>query len=702
MGNICCEYLNSIFPNPANALPRLILLKKTDLAADDYSPLTPEKSANNDIVEAGIVPLNLIEPQSSNQVSSSSRTRTIEDYIVVWLSATPDEDCISLNYFRGIIHSIQLFSHVEELQKFSVQANDKKLILILSGIVTENVVSSIHQLFEVVTIYILSNNQWKDVHWINQYEKIQGIFTTIESLCEQLKPRIHLSDKDLLPMEILDSSLPIKQYLIKQLLLFGINQSEALQKGFLHFVRQEYPNELNVIDDFEQNYTSTSAIRWFLRDCFLTCAMRKAFQTENMRVLFQIAFFIQDLHRFIAETKNYHSMIVYRGQGILENQLERLKNHLNSFLSFKDFLPVHTDRTISLNSVYLARNNSDYLGVLFRIEIQSMELLISLREDEYLLSVFSRFRIGEMIEIEGRIWQIDLFLVENDDQQMKEHLRAIGGCEEHAVWQQLGLYYSEINQAEDFYKLLLEFNLINQPKQFAFLHEQLAILSQKKNHSIDALLYYQKSLKDYLTVLSSNDPSLFHIYLQLGILSHQQQNTNEAIQHFKCALKIALRSSSFDPLQVSGLYEYIGDVYSDEKMFLGAIGNYQSALETQLNYCPVPSASMAKIYEKIGQIFYRMEDFTRAFSYYAKVLQIQKKSLSPNHADLAKTNYRLALSLDGLQHHKEAIEYASRAVNIARHALGFNHDYTRTCEDYLNQLRQKTFIGVIPNGAVYG
>lgn len=701
MGNVCCNWLNSRFLNPTNSSPCLILQNKIDLSADNYFLSMSEKSSRVDQVESGTVPLN------SNEIPSSSTIVTIEEFIVIWLSTTTDEeDRMSLDYLRGIIHSFQVFSLTEEFQTFLVREKDKKLVLILSGMFTENAMSSMHQLSQIVALYILSNDQWNAMQWINQYEKIQGIFTSIEPLCEQLKRRIYPSDKDLLPLEILDSSSTVRQYLIQQFLLFEINYSKELKTDFLRLVRQEYPNELNVIDDFEQNYTSSSVIQWFVRDCFLTYTMKKAFQTENMRLLLYMAFFIQDLHRFITEGKNCYSMIVYRGQGILKNQLQRLQHDGNRFLSFKDFFHMCTDRTIALNDARLARNNPEYLGVLFRIEIPSIG--ISLREyheDGYLLSRFSRFRVGEMIEIEEKVWQIDLVSSEKGDQYMEEYFRSIEGTEQHAIWQQLGLYYSDrnqIDQAEDFYKLLLEFNLINQSKQLAFLYEQLAILSQRKDRSIDALLYYQKSLNNSLTFLPPTDPLLFHKYLQIGILSHQQHNTNEAIQYFKCALKISLRSSSFDPLQTSNLYEYIGDVYDDAEMFLDAIGNYQSALETQLHHCSSPCASIAKIYEKIGQIFYRLEDFTRAFSYFAKTLQIQKKFLSPNHADLADTNYRLALSLDGLQQYKEAIEYASRALNIARHALGFNHDYTRTYGDYLDQLRKKTSIGVIPNGAVYG
>jgi tetratricopeptide (TPR) repeat protein len=97
-----------------------------------------------------------------------------------------------------------------------------------------------------------------------------------------------------------------------------------------------------------------------------------------------------------------------------------------------------------------------------------------------------------------------------------------------------------------------------------------------------------------------------------------------------------------------------------------------------------------------------MGDYTRAFSYFDKTLQIQKKSLSPNHSILANTNYNIALVLNGLQQYKEAIEYASRAANIARHSFGSNHNDVQLYEEYLEKLRKKTFVGVIPNGAVYG
>ncbi|CAF4434154.1 unnamed protein product, partial [Rotaria magnacalcarata] len=81
-------------------------------------------------------------------------------------------------------------------------------------------------------------------------------------------------------------------------------------------------------------------------------------------------------------------------------------------------------------------------------------------------------------------------------------------------------------------------------------------------------------------------------------------------------------------------------------------------------------------------------------------LKIQKKYLSLNHSTLAETNYHIAMTFAGLQQYRKAIEYAALAVNIARHSLESNDDHIRLYEDYLHELREKTLIGVLPNGPV--
>jgi len=717
MGNLCCNFFPSFSKNSSNSLPVLIVYKPHDSSAPiTYSQPTPDKSTDIDMNEFVLSPTEVTKQKSSDQLAQYPKPPIIENYIVVWLTSNINEDQNSVNHLHRIFNSFRLFNNIDEFFAFIVQIKKEKLFLIVSDVFARNIISFIHKTSELVAIYIISTHQSNDEQWINQYKKIQGIFTHIEPICENLKCLIHLSENDILPFEILNSSSIIIQYLIKQILLFEIDYHEKSKNDFIDFARQQYPNELNIINEFEENYTPSTAIWWYTRKCFIYSAMNNAFRHENIELLIKMGFFIRDLHQKIdqlqTEINNSNTIIVYRGQGILENDFERIKNNKNGFLSFKNFLWTNTDRKISLSFARSARNNPDLFGVLFRMEINSMMKFSSLEklsyylnsENENLFSIYSLFRIDEIKQIEDQIWEINLILIQNDDQKLKDYLEPINDIEGQTAWQQLGFYFIENNQfdkAEELYKILIEFNLINDSKQLALLNEQLGILYQRKNDSINSLLYYKKSLKDYLTFFSQNDSNLFEIYLNIGILFRQQNNFNEAIKNFKYALNIALHQLSFDHLEISILYHYIAEIYDKQGIFVDAIQNYQSALENQLNHVPLDHLSIAETYNKIGEIFYRMEDYTTAFSYYDKTLKIQKKSLSPNHSVLAITNYNISKALVGLQQYKEAIEYASQAVNIARHSFGSNHKDVRLYEDYLNELREKTLIGVIPNGAVY-
>jgi tetratricopeptide (TPR) repeat protein len=703
MGNRCCKVSLSSPPNP---LPSLLSYKKNDTLPKFYHRLKADKPIEinvNDIILPPIkpiqqTPLNILPP-------------TFENYIVVWLTSNIDEDEDAINQVKRIVISFRLFTDIDEFFAFIIEnKEEEEIILILSDILAQKILSFIYQTSQLIEIYILSHNQSTDEQWIKQYKKIQGIFYHIEPVCDQLKQKTYLSENDIISIDILNSSSIIIQYFIKQILLYEINYHEKSKKDFIAFAREQYPNEVDIINEFELNYTPSTAVRWYTRKCFLYSAMNQAFGTENIDLLITMGFFIRDLHQEIdrldAKIGKKNAMIVYQGQGILENELERIKNNKNGFLSFKNFLWANTDRQLALRFSHLARNNPDFFGVLYRININSLIKLICYLNSkcEILVSIYSLFRIGEIKQIEEKIWQIDLILIDYNDQQLKDYFKPIVTNQGQTAWQQLAFHFIQLNQydkAEELYKILIESNAIDNSKQLASLYEQLGFIYHKKNDFINSLLYYEKSLKYYLNFLSQNDSTLFPIYLNIALLLRQQNNSTEAVQYLKCALNIAQHSSQIDHLQIATLYHRIAKIYEEEGRFADSIQNYQSALESEFNHFPRHHVTIAKTYHKIGQMFYRTEDYTAAFSSYHKSLQIQKKSLSPNHSLLAITNYHIARALAGLLQYKEAIEYAANALNIARHTFGSNHEDVRLYEDYLKKLRRKTLIGVIPNGAVY-
>ncbi|CAF3363361.1 unnamed protein product [Rotaria socialis] len=644
-------------------------------------------------------------------------TKIIENYVVVWFGRNIDEDHNSINQIRRVAHSFRLFTDIDELFAFIVKLNDEKLLLILSDPSAQKVVSSIHQTSQLIAVYILSNDRLNDESWIKKFEKIHGTFTHMESICEKLKDKLFLPEKDIIPIEILDATTLLIQNLIKKILLDEIVYHKKSKKKLIKYARQQYANELDTIKEFEENYIPSKAIWWYTRKCFLYVAMNNAFRTHDIELIIKMGFFIRDLHRQINqsadEIDNQTETIVYRGQGISEHDLDMLKTKKNGLLSFNNFLWTNTNRDTSLHFAYSARNNPDLIGVLFQMKINSSIKSISLEKLSYdlnsesgiLFSIYTLFRIDEIKQVDDKIWEINLILINDNDQQLQEYVQSVERIEEKTAWQQLGFYFIQINEfdtAELLYKILLQSNATDDSEQLAILNERLGFLYNKKNNLIDSLLHYKKSLEIYLTISLSDDSSLYSIYLNIGNLFHKQNNLNEAMENYKCALNIILHSLKIDSIKVATVYYHIAEIYNAQGLFSEAIQNYQSSLESELKIAPHRQLPLANTYNRIGAAFYQMNDFITAFSYYGKALKIQKKYLSPNHSTLAETNYHIAMTFAGLQQYRKAIEYAALAVNIARHSLESKDDRIRLYEDYLHELQEKPLIGVLPkNGSVH-
>ncbi|UJR27804.1 hypothetical protein I4U23_009073 [Adineta vaga] len=718
MGNQCLQFSSPLsMGNQLNTEPSLVTHRIIGSL-----PRTTPKSPSKKFIdvrpkESNRLSILSIKQEPSTKLSQYPKRLIIQNYTIVCLITTIDENQIAINYLQRTFHSCRIFINIDDFFAFILQMKEENLFLILSEIFAKKILSFIHKTSQLIAIYILSKTQSQNHPWIVQYPKLQGIYLNIESICQSIQYKLQLSEYNTISHEIHDSSTIIVQYLIHQCLLSEIISNEKSRNNFFNFVRQQYPNEFDIINEFEEYYRPSKAIWWYTRKCFLYHALDKAFYHENIEELFLMRFFIQDLHQQITQTcEEIHlnsPKFVYRGQGILEKDLIQMKNIDNIFFTFKNFFWATSDKNHSLRFAQSERyKQHQSCGVLYRIEIPASMKLISLEQssyylnskNEFLFSIDSLFRISEIQQIDEQLWQIDLILIDKNDVQSQEYLKTIENIEGETFWQKSGVYLIELKQfskAENFYQALILSNSITNLKQIALVHEQLGFIYYKKIDSTNSLLHYRKSLKIYLTILSLNDPSLLPIYLNLGTLLQEQKQFNEAIKHLKCALNIALHFFPHDHLQIANIYHYLAEIYEEDGIFVDAIQHYQFALENELHFYPSYHCSIAKTYNRIGEMFHRINDYSTAFSYFNKTLNIQKKILPPNHRLLATTNYNLARTLNGLQDYKEAIEYASQALNIARHTFGSDHDDVRLYENYLRKLRRNTLIGVIPNGAVY-
>lgn len=118
------------------------------------------------------------------------------------------------------------------------------------------------------------------------------------------------------------------------------------------------PIQLRKIDDFEKNYTTDQAIRWYTKDSFLYRVLNTALRQNDMTTIIDLRFFIVDLHDQLTKSQMEflrtlpvdaaQTMTLYRGQLISKIELTKLKKLIGKYISINSFFSTSTDEAVAL------------------------------------------------------------------------------------------------------------------------------------------------------------------------------------------------------------------------------------------------------------------------------------------------------------------------------------------------------------------
>jgi hypothetical protein len=309
------------------------------------------------------------------------------------------------------------------------------------------------------------------------------------------------------------------------------------KKELVEYCRLQYADSdigLQVIDEFEQKYPGPSPIWWYTRECFTYWMLNKTLRTQDVGIIIKMGFFAQDLHRQIeqlySELDNRRCFTVYRGQGMLNAKFASMSRSKDGLLSFNSFLSTSTNRDVAKMFAESARGNAELTGVLFQMEIDPFVSSIPFAsldkisyylesENEILFSMHTVFRIGEMKQIDDRLWEVHLKLTSDNDEQLMhltEHIRekidAPTGL--HRLGSLMFLM-GELGKAEEIFHTLVETTSIDDWTGLASLYHMLGYVNNEKGDLSSALTYYKQSLDIELTYLSSDSSKLTREPIQL-------------------------------------------------------------------------------------------------------------------------------------------------------------------------------------------
>ncbi|CAF1355582.1 unnamed protein product [Adineta steineri] len=628
----------------------------------------------------------------------------MQNVLLIWLDSNIDEtnnDCQNtIKQLRRAINDINTFTEGDQCLEFIETIVNKKGCMIISGSLGQHIISRVHIMSQIDSIFIFCDNQNYHEQWAKEWPKIKGVFTDITSICKALKSAAHQCEQNAIPMSFvglnkkLDHLDPSFMYiqLIKEILL-SIKFEQKYIQDYINYCRDVFGDdeeEMVHIKQFEDEYYDEPPIFWYTCQMFLYPMLNRALRLMDGDIITRMGFFIADLHRNIEQLHKEQyvgktatdTFTLYRGQGLSNADFEQMMKAKGGLVSFNNFLSTSENIKVSLGFAEDAAKNSDQIGILFIMHInlaQSTTPFASIasisamkREKEVLFSMHSVFRIQDIKQMDGndRLYQVNLELTADNDPELSrltDYIReeSLPGSE---GWYRLGLALynmGQFNKAEDIYQVLLD--QTDDDEHTAPLCRQLGLIKRAQGKYEEALSYFEKTLEIRQQSLPLNHTDLADSYEVVGNVHDNMGNYPTALSSHEKALEIRQESHSPNHLDLASSYNNISNVHYNMGNYPKALLFQEKALEISKQSLPPNHPDLALMYGNIGTIHSTIGNYSEALSFHEIALEIQKQSLPPNHPDLAIMGT-----------YPEALSFHEKAFEIRQQSLPPNHPHLAT------------------------
>ncbi|CAF1323321.1 unnamed protein product [Rotaria sordida] len=684
-----------------------------------------------DIFRQDFMPMNVVKPIKRKTKLLIQEPISLDTYRIIWLVDKENLTTIDTSPISNINIPLKIFYSLDQSIDVIKSSTDTKFFFISSHSNNQMVVEKVAEYSQVIAIYIVQTEADLTRRSQFSHSKLHGIYSDIPCLAEELSKEYkhHLNYSEM-PLSVFHRDKNEKtvrdlnknnvKFLWFQLLIDILIQiphndyakDEMLDECRKHFgIPDNNDNDEkideNMIDaeikkdrakaekdliNFEKNYKSSEALKFYTNDSFLYRLFNRAFRTENIDLLFIFRFFLADMYKHLQKLHSEQfpdklPRTMFRGQVMTSSEFNSIKNNIGHLISVNTFFSTTTTRDVAEMYSGLGEDTK-MLSVLFEIEVDTTRSMIKRPfasinelsqfsdEDEVVFSVGSMFRI-KYVENQRSVngyWYVQLELVE-DDNEMNElrndleqqycdkgNLRSLG-----LVLRAMGDY----ERAERYFRMLLEY-IPEGHYNMGFIYSDLAMIALDKGDYQTAIQHDEKALK-YFTAPDIYDQREYigHVYTQLGTAHQHLGNLDLAMKYLTMATDIQK-----SPESLSCTYNQMALVYRDKGEKQLALEYFQKTLniEEQVlkrnKYEPV----LATMYNNIGEIYVQLGDDENALKYLHHALYIRLKGTVSTHTDLAAIYTNLGNVYSRRQELKKALEVLEKALEIDTQKFGSNHE----------------------------
>ncbi|CAF2713578.1 unnamed protein product [Rotaria sp. Silwood2] len=645
----------------------------------------------------------------------SSRDK-IRDFLVIWLdtnACASDDHAKSCEYYRAIVHSMEIFSDPDACIDFVTDRDDsdERVFLILSESFSENIVPFIHTIPQLHSIYIHGSDGSKKLSWTNEYEKVRGqIWNNLLSIGEQLKKDTNQCRNEFVAISFVSQSEiaagnrqdPSFMYtqLLKEILLkeYQNDLEEEAQCQMINFWRTSNMNnetELQIANEFDQEFIAEYSVFWYTRECFLYKMLNKALWIPAPDILYKLRYFLRHLNQLIQtmaaqQWSSQKPITVFRGQGMPTDEFNKLKNDIGGLLSFRSFLSTSLDRDVAFKFAEPSKYISDQTSIIFVINIDPSIQQCSFihvgdmsyyqaSEQEILFTMGTVFRIDAAEQLNDDQWEVRLSSSNNIDMnlaQYMDHMRKLTRSSHPLI--SLVKLTDEMGQykiIDALAKIFIDNDFPSHiPSVMSEMQHVLGSAYLSAGNRTNALKFLQEALNIYLEYLPSNDPILSSTYNNIGSVYHAGKDYDMALTYHQLALDCQLNTPNPD-FDASAVYSMnIATVYEALGRYDEVSAYQKRALKFRQQHHGENDLTLLDMYSAIGRTCYENEDYEQAeqekfgesISYYQKALDAELSSLPDDHPTISISYFNLSTAYAGTSQYDEALQCAHKAVEQLR------------------------------------
>lgn len=644
-----------------------------------------------------------------------NETQNRNDFRIMWIGSKRVPNV--LKHFDKYLEeypSCQAYCE-EHTMKFE---NEPIFLVILKDRIPEK---DFENLPQIRSIYILKEECQNLEYDPTDHKKLVGIFENINTLIERLYKYILLAGD--LPIsicrldEIKNQQSLTKlngntlMFLCDQLFIFylvnPINPNmDKLKRDMLEQCELNYKNnkvQLDCIKSFGENCSDDNALEWYTKDSFLYRILNTAFRMGNIDFMCKFQYFIIHLYKnfqTLSKSQEKNLSIVYRGQIMNKNELEKLKSNVGCMISINTILSTSRSEETALSFILGTED-----GVIFKINIpkqcdNSFIPFIDISkfsnmpsEEEVLFFIGTVFSI-DSIETESGSPCIIKLTLNNDPYYHFRKLISIFAPQ----FQEITGMFLLIMGTSDIHTIIQGYidslmdpfireikekcRLIMKTDDFNIIEKYYEILTGKKmssNNNPTFMIYihfafffsnlglYEKAIDFYKQAISLNNismesPEFIVIHIIIGYLYYHLSQYDEASMAFGIVLSLLNEEN----LLTSELYRHIADMQKKRDKVDTSLSYYQDALRIANNrYIP----SLRHIYQEIINILGDSHD--------AAAYESQLEEIDPNKYYISLSTWGDPTMLQDcrsrLNNDDKPIERADLLYKIGLHCVAQGH-----------------------------